>query len=299
MIGMIILSMNEFKENAERLSIGVKADIIYLSKRVFPDGELLVKISEPMKVRGENLVIYHKAYPNQNERLIELIQILDVVRDYGVNSIKLIIPYLPYARQDKRFLEGECITLKAILKILNQYDVDELITIDVHSEESVRKYFKARFTNLSALTEIAKCIVDKYFRGEKPVLISPDEGGYHRVKQVSEELNLNSTFIEKKRSRFTGEIKHRLVEWNSKWRNVIVLDDIISTGGTVSKLAPLLKEMGVEKMVVGATHLLMLGKAEESILKSGYLDIVGSNTIESKYSKVSTEELIIDELRKR
>ncbi len=295
---MILVSLTEFKKDLSMLSSLVPSEVEYMDKRIFPDGEILLKARNPEKFKGSDVVLYFKLYPNQNKRLIELFQALDIISDYFPRSLVLIIPYLIYARQDKRFREGECISLKTLLKALSLFKIDKLISLDVHNPKAVEKYSNFDFVNLTALIDIAKYVKDRLFVGEDMILVSPDIGGIDRVRMVSKELNLDYICLEKRRNRETGEISFKKARLDLRDLNVLVLDDIIATGGTIVGAGRILAESGAKKVVAGATHLLLLGSAGEKILNSGYSSIVGSNTIDTPYSMVRIEPMLARTLKK-
>ena len=289
---MIIASLIDFLESANRLSQLLGAGLILIEKRIFPDGEILIKVKNPEKLKNENIVLFHKMYPDQNTRIIELIQILDVLQDYGASRVFLVIPYMPYARQDKRFLKGECISLKALLNVIAEFNVEKLLTVDVHNENFLKSYAKFEVQNISALESITKHVAENQFAEQDFMIVSPDVGGIKRVKKVAESLGLNYTFIEKERDRITGEVKFKEISPDKISGNVLVLDDIIATGGTIVGAGFVLKRAGVKRMIVGATHLQLLKDADKRIISAGYECIVGTNTIDSPYSFISIEPLL-------
>jgi len=289
---MIIASLIDFLEGANRLSQLLGASLILIEKRIFPDGEILIKVKNPEKLKNENIVLFHKMYPDQNTRIIELIQILDVLQDYGASRVFLVIPYMPYARQDKRFLKGECISLKALLNVIAEFNVEKLLTVDVHNENFLKSYAKFEVQNISALESITKHVAENQFAEQDFMIVSPDVGGIERVKKVAESLGLNYTFIEKERDRITGEVKFKEISPDKISGNVLVLDDIIATGGTIVGAGFVLKRAGVKRMIVGATHLQLLKDADKRIMSAGYECIVGTNTIDSPYSFISIEPLL-------
>jgi len=289
---MIIASLVDFLESANRLSQLLGVSLLLIEKRIFPDSEILVKVKNPERLKNKNVILFHKMYPDQNTRIVELIQILDVLQDYDISKIFLVIPYLPYARQDKRFLEGECISLKALLSVIAEFNVEKLLTIDIHNEESLKRYAKFEIRNISALESIAKHVAENQFAEQDFVIVSPDIGGLERVKRVAKSLGLSYAFIEKERDRVTGEVKFREISPGKISDNVLVLDDIIATGGTIVGAGFVLKKAGVKRMIVGATHLQLLKDADKRIISTGYESIVGTNTIDSPYSFISIEPLL-------
>ena len=295
---MILISLSEFSNILNKISSLTSYPVTYLDERRFPDGELLIKARKPDEIVDNEVILFHKLYPEQNKRFLELVQALDLISDYSPREITLIIPYLIYARQDKRFLDGECISLKALLKVISSFNVTKLITFDVHNEEAVKKYSNFTFRDISALPEITDYVRDQIFHGEEFMLISPDLGGVKRVRSIAEKLNLQYDYLVKERDKVTGVVRYKDISLDLKGLNVLVLDDIIATGGTVIGAGVFLKNAGAKKIVVGATHLLLLNNADRKILEAGFSEIVGSNTINTPYSKIEVEKLIAKEITK-
>jgi ribose-phosphate pyrophosphokinase len=295
---MIVVAPRTSVDRGEGLARRLGAGFTLLEERVFPDGEVLLRASKPQDLKGEEeVILYFPLYPRQNEGLIGLLQALDLVGDYSPPTVEvtLIAPYLPYSRQDKRFLEGEPVTLRLLLKLLGTFNISRLITVDSHNPEACERLSPFPFLDLSATPLLVNYALEEIFHGRDPVLISPDKGGIGRVKEAAERSGLEYTYLEKERDRSTGEVVVSIPEPGAvEGRAVLILDDIISTGGTLIAAASILREGGATALVAGATHLLLLGGADHKILEAGYFQILGSDTIDTPYSKVSVEALIAE-----
>lgn len=256
------------------LSRAVNKELLPIEMKLFPDGESYIRFVKD--VRGEDLIIIQSLYPNQDKKFFELLLAVDTAKDLGCRRVITIIPYLAYARQDRRFLDGEAISIKTLLKTLSFIGVDYLITIDIHKEESL-KFFNGNSMNLDP----TKLYVSKlYGVVRNPVVVAPDQGALDKAVKLSK-LLLNSTYVvfRKFRDRVTGSIRHEVVDVDVSGRDVIIVDDIISTGGTVANIASYLREKGASNVYVVCSHGLFVGEALSKIYSSGVSRIYSLNTV--------------------
>ncbi|HDM23281.1 MAG TPA: ribose-phosphate diphosphokinase [Methanomicrobia archaeon] len=266
-------------------------DRIEVEYREFPDGEMYIRFDEKIK-KVEDILIVQSLYYPQDKHLMQLFFMLDACKELDIN-VHLFVPYLAYARQDKRFREYECVSSGTVLKILNSFDLKSFYTVDVH-EEKLLKHIKAESKNLTATS-----IIGKYLKKEDlkdPVIISPDKGAVDIAKRVAEILDCEYDYLEKKR--ISGDkVETRPKNIDTKGRDVVIVDDMISTGGTMANACSILKKEGTRKVLAGATHLLMVGDAEEKLKRAGIDKIFGTDSIPHKYSHISVAPLIEGELK--
>ena len=295
---MIVATLNSDILSAKRVSEELNSKLIIFEERVFPDGEVIVKLKDVKQLSEEPIIFYVKLYPFSNEKIIKLIQSLDILDDYIKSpNITLVIPYLPYSRQDKRFLDGEPISLKTLLRLFNIFNIKKLITIDRHSTQKYENSINFPIINLSILKEIVKYTITKKIVSKNVVLISPDKGGFKRVAEVASEFDLEYTYLNKNRDRHTGQVTSSMTDRELvRGRDVIVLDDIISTGNSLIETATILNQSGANTIIAGASHLLLKKDADINLFNSGYSKIIGSNTIETKYSVIQIEKNIAESI---
>jgi ribose-phosphate pyrophosphokinase len=277
-------------------NLGVQLSNLEIFK--FPDGEERIRILD--KVLGEDVFVVQSTSTPVNENYMELFLIVDALRRSGAKSIKAIIPYLGYQRQDHMFREGEAVSLEVVATLLKWGGVDEVISFDLHSIKTP-EIFEIKLTHLSALPIFAEEI--KKITGNT-TLVSPDMGGIRRIKLLSGLLN-NMPFItiEKNRDLVTGAITMDEINENVS-ENAIVVDDMISTGGTILTAANLLRGKGAKKIYVFATHAVFSGNAAK-ILNSPQIEkVFVADTVylpeEKRFSKLeilSVSELIADDLK--
>ncbi len=261
---------------------GIEAE----SKR-FPDGELYVRL--PVDTRGEDVIIAQSMPPNQTESLWELLLMVDAAVNMRSRRITVFAPYIAYSRQDRVFLEGEPISIKVLLQSLSLAGASRLVTIDIHKPASL-SYFRGTARNVIPAKTF--CELLKRTVGEA-IVIAPDKGAIDRANMVGRECGWRTDYLEKTRDRITGEISMKPKKLNVRGENIVIFDDIISSGGTVSRAAEILYEDGAETVYVAAAHALMTDGAIHRITRSGVKKIIAANTLPPKegveYIDVSRE----------
>jgi ribose-phosphate pyrophosphokinase len=212
----------------------------------------------------------------------------------GARKVTAIVPYLAYARQDKIFLEGENVSIETIAAMLKAAGTDQLITVNMHSEETLNKFpFPAK--TLSAIPLLAEYFVKKGH--EKAFALAPDKGARYIAEEAKVVLGGESGNLEKQRDRYTGQTTQSGKHLNVKDKTVIIFDDIISTGGTIVGAAKILREQGAKHVYTACVHGLLIGDAEKRILDAGVEEIVSTDSVPSKASKVSLAPLLSEALK--
>jgi len=275
---------------AEKIAEITGLKLIKLEHKLFPDGESYIRF--PEKVEGQDLVVIQGTHPPQDRHLVQAYFIAENAIDLGADSVSLIAPYLAYARQDKRFLEGEALSVKSVLRMLKAAGYGKIYTVNIHSpwiaEES-----PIPLINIHAEKAMGNYL--KKLNIEKPIVVSVGKKGAEMASAVAEELDAEYIVAKSSRDRVTGRVVVEL-EQVQRLKNAIVVDDIISTGGTMVEVVKALKGMGAEKIYVACVHALMIGKASEKILNAGAEEIIASDTIPSEYSKYSVAEVLAEEV---
>ena len=259
-------------------------ELIEALHKLFPDGEVYVRI--PSSLKDSVAIIIHRLYPNPNERYLELLLLTEAANALDPYRIILVLPYLAYSRQDRRFLEGEPISIKALLSSLSEVGANILLTVDVHKEH-VLTYFKGLALNLYPKDEYASFIKHRY-GSHDIIIIAPDKGALERAKKVAQKVSTTYDYLEKYRDRVTGEVTYKPSEVNVKDKVVVLVDDIISTGGTIAKAARILYSQGARSVNAICTHGLFVGNAIGKLKNNGVKDLATSNTI-----KVTSSEVIV------
>ncbi len=273
---------------AKKLSKKIKSNLIKSDVRVFPDGESKITLSgKPSK----RCIVVQATYPPVDTNLIHALSLITKAKEYS-NDITVIIPYMGYARQDREFLSGEIVTIKSIAKLFKAAGASKLIVVDIHSMIAL-DHFKIKKKNVSAIPDLVK-----YFAKMKlkdPLVVSPDKGGGKRAKDFADLLGSEYIALSKKRDRKTGKVSIQNDEARQvKGRDLILVDDMISTGGSIIKATQFLKKQKCRRVYVACTHALLMNNAEVKIRKSGVSKIVSANTIPGKTSVVDVSGTIAD-----
>lgn len=260
---------------ASRLSTGC----IKCSSKVFPDGESEVGLGSA--VAGQEVMIVQSTYPLQDKRLIELFLLAEDAKSTGASKVGAVVPYLAYARQDRRF-EGKAnaVSISAILQMMNCSGITTLVTAAPHKNAPLSA-FKGTVKVADAITPLAMSLLNDV---RAPFVIAPDKGASGISETFARVLGCDSACLEKERDALTGKV--RIVDapkLDLSGRDVVVVDDMISTGGTVVETAKLAKEKGAKRVIAAAVHLLMVGDAHQRLKDAGVSEIYGTNTIQ--YSK--------------
>jgi ribose-phosphate pyrophosphokinase len=230
-------------------------------------------------VDGKDCVIIQSASIPPDENYMELFIMIDALKRSGANSIKVMIPYLGYQRQDHIFRDGEAVSLEVIAEILTRVGMTELYSFDFHSPK-IPDIFSVPVHQLSALPIFAEKIKQD-FKLSEIVLVSPDMGGIRRVKEVSEMLgNMPLATIEKNRNLASGEINDAGLTGEVRGKTAVIIDDMISTGQTMVEAAELLLENGAVKVFVFATHAVFAKDAGKLLQHSNIERVIVSDTID-------------------
>src|SRR5665647_2111351 len=231
-----VISGPASKELAEAVSSQTGFPNVPVVSKTFPDGESYVRLDG--SVQEEDVAIVQTTCPPmQDGRLFQLAFLADSAKRGGAKKVTAVVPYLAYARQDKTFLAGEGISIETITRMLMAAGIDELLTVNIHSELALRQFpFPAK--TVSAIPLLAKYFVDKGFKGA--FALSPDKGAMYIAKQAQQILGGDAGHLDKLRDRYTGQTEQTAQGLNVKDQNVIIFDDIISTGGTIVGAAKIL-----------------------------------------------------------
>ncbi len=281
------------KELAERISELTGFGNVPVAFKVFPDGESYVRLDG--NVQGEDVAIVQTTSPpEQDGKVFQLAFMADAAKRSGAKKVTAVIPYLAYARQDKMFLSGEGISVETVARMLKAAGVDELVTVNIHSEPALGKFpFPAK--TLSAIPLLADYFTQRGFQGS--YALSPDKGAMYIAHEAQLILGGEAGHLDKQRDRYTGQTVQTAQGLNIKNQTVIIFDDIISTGGTIVGAAKILLEKGAKHVFCACVHGLLIGDAEKRILDAGVEEIVGTDSVPGSVSKVSLAPLLSRELK--
>ena len=281
-----VIGGNASKDLAKRIARRLKTPYIETQTKICPDGES--KITFCRLPKKSAIIVVQSTYPPVDTNLFQALSIISEARKSS-SKIYAIIPYMGYARQDKQFLSGEVITMSVVGKMIQIAGATKIIFVDIHSKTALN-HSKIRIENVSAITELAKYF--KKIKLKNPLVVSPDTGGSLRAKKFAGLLNTDFIALKKSRNRKTGKVQIQSSKVDVNGRDLIVIDDIISTGGSVVKATQFLKRQKCKRVFVACTHGLFVGDAERKIKKAGVSQIISTNTIPNNTSKVDVSRVI-------
>jgi ribose-phosphate pyrophosphokinase len=241
----------------------------------FSDGEIQVEIME--NVRGKDVYLVQSTCPPANEHLMELLVMADACRRASAGRVTAVIPYLGYARQDRRQRSMRVpITAKLVADMIGCAGVDRVLTVDLHADQ-IQGFFGVPVDNVYAspvlLGEVWK---QKY---DNMIVVSPDVGGVVRARALARRLdNADLAIIDKRRQR-ANESQVMNIIGDVRGRSCILVDDLVDTAGTLCQAAQALKDEGAERVIAYITHPVLSGKAVEKIGSSALDELVVTDTI--------------------
>jgi len=237
--------------------------------------------------------VVQSTYPPVDTNLLQALSIISQAKK-AASKIYAIIPYMGYARQDRQFLSGEIVTMSIVAKMLEAAGAKKIIVVDIHSKTALN-HFKIPKENVSAIPDLAKYF--KKMKLKNALVVSPDMGGALRAKKFAGLLNADFITLKKSRNRNTGKVRIQSSKVDVSGRDLILVDDIISTGGSVIKATQFLKRQKCKRVFVACTHGLFIGDAERKIKKAGASQIISTNTIPRGTSKVDVSGVIVESIR--
>ena len=282
-----VISGKSSENLAKELSKKIKANFVKSEIRVFADGES--KITLIGKLSKKKSIVVQSIYPPVDTNLVQALSLITKAKENS-SEVTAVIPYMGYARQDREFLPGEIVTMNVLGKLFKSAGASKIIIVDIHSLIGL-KYFTIKTKNVTAVPDLAE-----YFKKlslKNPLVVSPDQGGLERAKEFAKEFNSDYIALEKTRDRKTGKVKiktKKLAEVEN--RDLILVDDMISTGGSIIKATQFLKKQKCKRIYVACTHALLMNDAEKKIKKAGVTNIISTNTIPGKTSKVDISKTI-------
>ena len=264
---------------ANNIAKKIGAELVLAGVRVFSDGESSVRLGKVKK----NCVIVQSTNPPTDTHLMQLLMMVKKCTSDGVQDICAVIPYLGYARQDRAFQEGEVVSIALVAELFENIGLNHILTVDIHSQLAM-SYF-ASLQNISSVRLLAEYASKMKLR--KPLVISPDLGGTNRAKEFAQLLNIDFMSLRKSRNRVTGEVTIDAgIDIDISKRDAILVDDIISSGGSIVKASEVLRSLEVGQIYVMCTHALLIGDAPQKIKAAGVHDIISTNSVPSNYSKI-------------
>ena len=286
MVKFTVIGGGASKDLAKRLARRLRAVYIETETKIFPDGESKITLRKIPK--KSVILVVQSTYPPVDTNMLQALSIISQVRKISSRTYA-IIPYMGYARQDKQFLSREVITMSVVAKMLQSAGAKKVIVVDIHSNTALN-HFNIPTENISAIPELAKYF--KKLNLKNPLVVSPDAGGSSRSKKFASLLKSDFIVLKKHRDRKTGRVSIQTTKADVQGKDLIIVDDMISTGGSVIKAAQFLKKQKCKRVFVACTHGLLVGDAEKKIRKAGVSRIISTNTIPGNTSKVDVSGIL-------
>src|SRR5262249_35734924 len=241
---------------------------------LFPDGELIVRVEED--VRGRDCFVIQPTSHPVNAHLMELRIWIDCLKRASAKRVTAVIPYFGYARQDQKHAGRTPVTAKLVANLLERAGADRVVAVDLHAGQ-VQGFFDIPVDHLSAAP-----VTIKWFRSLKltdHIFVSPDVGNVKRAQVYAEMLGGELCFIDKRRrTGSTIEAKH-VVGGDVASKNVLIVDDMITTGGTIAGACRILREEGVKEIYIAATHAVFAPPAMERLAECEFAKLAVTDTI--------------------
>jgi ribose-phosphate pyrophosphokinase len=270
---LMVFTGNANPELSKRVADYLNLPLSNADIRRFPDGEIDIKVMED--VRGGDVYILQSTCPPVNENLMELLILIDCLRRASAARITAVIPYFGYARQDRKAEGRVPITAKLAANIITAAGADRGLAVDLHAAQ-IQGFFDIPWDHLYA----APVLID-YFKGlDLPdlTIVSPDVGGIKMARAYAKRLGAGLAIVDKRRSGPTEtEVMHVIGEVAGK--TVVLVDDMISTGTSISEAAKACAAKGAKDVYICATHPVMAGQAVEKLRKAAIKEVVVTDTI--------------------
>ena len=242
----------------------------------FSDGEISVQIGE--SVRGKDVFIIQSTCAPTDTNLMELLILTDAIKRSSASTVTAVIPYFGYARQDRKAAPRVPITAKLVANMIETAGIDRVVTMDLHAGQ-IQGFFDIPVDNLYGTITFINYLKNKHL--SNPIVASPDIGGVARARSLAKQLNLDLAIIDKRREKANeSEVMNVIGDANGK--DVILIDDIVDTAGTLIKAAAAFKERGATSVTAFCTHPVLSGPAYERIATGAIDELVVTDTIPLK-----------------
>ncbi|GAB6138980.1 ribose-phosphate diphosphokinase [Halanaerobaculum tunisiense] len=275
-----VLAGNANTQLAKKICANLGTELVEATVNRFSDGEIGVEINE--SVRGDHVFVVQPTCPPVNENLMELLIMIDAVKRASAKVVTAIVPYYSYARQDRKAKARDPITAKLVANLITKAGADRVVAIDLHARQ-IQGFFDLPVDNLRGAPILADHFEEKEELANS-IVVAPDIGGVKRARNFSERLNTSMAIIDKRRPEANvSEVMNIIGDVEGK--NVILVDDMIDTAGTITNAAQVLKEKGAQKIFATCTHPLFSGPAVDRLEEAPISELVVTDTLPLSKSK--------------
>ena len=274
--GLTLLSGTANPKLASEISAALGIPLLDAAVDRFSDGEIRVRIRET--VRGADVFVIQPTCPPVNESLMELLIMIDALRRASARRVIAVIPYYGYSRQDRKHTGRVPISARLVANLIETAGADRVLTMDLHAGQ-IQGFFNRPVDNLCSDWIFAAHIKGAFGDLSNTTIVSPDAGGAVRAREVAESLNLPLAILEKRRTPDGSDVKVMNVIGDVTGHRCIMVDDILSSGGTLAKASRTLVEHDASEVYAYATHGVFSGSAMKNLSESPLKRVVVTNTI--------------------
>jgi ribose-phosphate pyrophosphokinase len=274
--------------------LGVAAHFPSIEK--FPDGE--IHVVEGDYAPRATVAYVQTMHPHPNDMLAEMLFTVDLLKELGARRVIAVVPYLGYTRQDTRHVKGEAIAIRSMLKTLDTAGVDDIVSVDLHlhrlSLADLSGFSRIRVHEVSASDLLAR---QAGMHLSKPLVVGPDSESERWAARAAEMLNTDYDVLEKIRLS-PKEIQHKPRSLDVSGRDVLIIDDIVSTGGTMMDVIRSLKAQGAKRITAACTHAVLSDiDTLTGLFRAGMDEFISTNTINNEFGIVDVSRVIADKLK--
>lgn len=268
---MKLFALNQSRYFGEKIARELNLSLADCEERSFEDGEYKVRPRE--SVRGHDVFVVQSLHGgpdlSPDDKLCRLLFFLSAVREHGARRVTAVVPYLAYARKDRQTKSRDPVTTRYLAQLFEAVDVDAIMTLDVHNIVAFQNAHRCRTVHLDTRSLFSQHLLDLVAADESIVVASPDPGGVKRAQLFRETLEatlgrpVGSAFMEKRRS--SDVVTGDLLVGDLRDATVIIIDDLISSGGTMVRAARVCRENGARRIFAFAAHGLFVGAAAANL----------------------------------
>ncbi|MDR0977472.1 MAG: ribose-phosphate pyrophosphokinase [Endomicrobium sp.] len=287
MMELKIISGNANIELSKQIAKNLNVELSGATVGRFSDGEVQVKIVD--NVRGADCFIVQPTCHPVNENLMELLIIADALKRASAKRITAVVPYYGYARQDRKSEPRVPITARLVANLLATAGITRLLTMDLHAGQ-IQGFFDIPVDHLYAKPILSKYFLDKNLKDV--ALVSPDAGGVERARSFAKILHADLVIVDKRRPR-PNEASIMNIIGEVKDKTCIILDDVVDTAGTLTKVANVIKQKGAARVFAAASHGVLSGEAKQRLQESALEELVITDTIPLSKEKGPNDKIVV------
>ena len=283
---IIIFSGNANRKLASNAASYLNLPLGKVTVGSFSDGEVMVEVNE--NVRGQDVYLMQSVCAPTNDNLMELLVMADAMKRASASRITAVIPYLGYARQDRRSRARVPITAKVVANMIGVSGIDRVLTVDLHADQ-VQGFFDIPLDNIYG----SPVLLGDLWKHKHPdlMVVSPDVGGVVRARALAKRLDDTDLAIIDKRRPNPNESEIMNIIGDVKDRTCVIIDDLVDTAGTLCNAAGALKDFSAKKVVAYCTHAVLSGKAVDNIVNSRLDELVVTDTIPLRSEAAACERI--------